>query len=328
MQIKLKNVKNLYKTLAVLSFLALLVSVFAIFVSDVVMPLSVALVALVLLLEVEKKKVFSAALIVMICIANLVSLFILCGFMISGVETVILGFILYLAFSKNLKKSETAFIISAVAVIFILINAASFAVAFKGELAFDVIKIFYIELYDAIKQGVVSSLDVLNSSIPEGSAQMLLSASDLVALLDASLPLIVSLVALMGFAVAGFTLKLFSLIAVKLEGNREMLTKWRFRTDSLFAYIYIALFVLQIFTMGSSDLFSIAVLNLFYVFGAVYAYLGFNFALSLLSYKRSPAFAFIILIIGLLLFSTLMIEILSVVGVFVTISENKALSKK
>ena len=56
MQIKLKNVKNLYKTLAVLSFLALLVSVFAIFVSDVVMPLSVALVALVLLLEVEKKK--------------------------------------------------------------------------------------------------------------------------------------------------------------------------------------------------------------------------------------------------------------------------------
>lgn len=327
MQIKLKNEKNLYKTLGLLSVLALLVSLIGIFLIDIVVPVSAALVAMVILLEEKKNKPISLVLISLVCIANVLSVGLLGGFMFSGFETVILAVIIFLCFKKNVSKSETAFTLSAVAVLFIIFNAVFFAMCSKGVFDLGAVKIFYSELYSLIKEEIVSYLGAINSSLSETSSELLLSPDDVGALLDSLVSMLISFIAIAGFAVAGFALKFFTAIAYRLTLDKDIL-KWRFRTDSMFAYIYFALLLLQIFTMGSSDLFAIMVMNLAYIFGAVYAYIGFNFALSLLSLRRGPVFSFIILIIGFAMFSSVMIDILSVVGAFVTVTGNKALSKK
>jgi hypothetical protein len=73
--------------------------------------------------------------------------------------------------------------------------------------------------------------------------------------------------------------------------------------------------------MSADSVVSVAVANLYNIFMVVFAYLGFNFAVQLLSTRRSKAFAYFIIVLALLMFSSFAIEILSLMGVFFTITD-------
>ncbi len=328
MQIKLREDKKNYTTLSVLFVATILISLFGVFISDIVLPVSAALLAVIFLLEHSGKKYFSVFASVIILASNALSVFLLEGFIFSGVETVLLAAIIAFCFSKNTSKAEAAFLLTAVASIFIVLNAIFFAMVTEGRFDFQTVKLFYTDLYELIKSELVSSLSLLKDSLPENSVYGLITSDDVVRVLDSFIAMLVSFIAISGFVIAGFALKIFSVSVSLLSGEKEIFSKWRFGTGNMFAYFYLVLFVLQIFTAGAAGLFAVLVANLSNIFCVVYAYLGFNFALTLLSHKRSVAFSFIMLLIGLVFFSSLMVEILSIIGAFVTISENKVVSRK
>ena len=68
---------------------------------------------------------------------------------------------------------------------------------------------------------------------------------------------------------------------------------------------------------------AVTVLNLYNIFMVVYAYFGFNYATYLLSLRRSRGFAYTVLIIAILVFSSLAVEILSLMGAFYAITDRK-----
>ena len=327
MQIKLKDEKKQFTTLLVLSIITVLVSAFCIFISDILLPICVALLSIVYLLDLKGKKHFSLVLSALLLILNTASLIFLNGILFSGFEAVVLGAIIFYCFSKNVSKAETAFLLCALSSLFIILNASFFAMAARGDYSIDAVKVFYSDFYNTVKAEMVSALEALKASVSESGGAMLLTEENVVLLLDSVVSLMVSYIVIAAFVVSGFTLKIFSFAASRL-GNKELLYGWRFKTSNLFAYFYIALFVLQIFTAGHNGLFAVAVANLSYIFCVVYAYLGFNFALSFLSQKRSVAFSFVMLLVGFLLFSSFLVEILSIIGAFVTVSANKVLNKK
>ena len=328
MQINLRDNKKILTTLLVLSFVTALVSLFGVFVSDIVIPVSAALLAVIFLLENDRRKWFSVLVSLIVLAANAVSVLLLDGFIFCGAETVILAGVIAFCFSRDQSKAETAFWMTAVASLFVFVNASAFAMVNEGQFDFQTVKSFYGDFYKLIKEELLNSLSMLSAYLPENSGYTLISSENLVALLNSFVSLMISYIVISGFIVSGITLKVFTFTASRLTTDKEDVINWRFKTGNLFAYFYLALFVLQIFTGGHTGLFAVTVANLAGIFCIVYAYLGFNFVMSLLAQKRSAVFSFIMLLVGLALFSSLMVEILSIVGAFVIISENKSIPKK
>ena len=125
----------------------------------------------------------------------------------------------------------------------------------------------------------------------------------------------------------GISLKLFTFITWKKCDDKDYVIKWRFTTPSLYAYFYIALIFVSMFTMANVSIFTVCVSNLYNIFMIVYAYIGFNFVHAFLSIKRKPIFAFILLLIITVLMLNLALELLAIIGAFGTIRRNKAIVK-
>ena len=328
MQISLNNNNKKIKILFTLSVITTLLSIFSVFITDLVLPIPAAMFAVILLLEKGDRKRFSIATAALITALNCVSVILFKYYLFSGVEIIMIGFAIAVCFNKNLSKSGTAFVICIIASLFILLNALSFAISYTGVFSFDAVKHFYSELYSSIKLAFTDSFKNLVASLPEGTESGMIDAGQVGNLLDSMLPLLISFIVIFSFVIAGFTLKIFSLIILRLDSERGNILGWRFCVSNVYAYFYLVLSILQIFLGGAGNLFAVSVANLFNIFCVVFAYIGFNFVLALLSMKRSVAFSFILLIIGLLLFSTFMVDILAIVGAFVTITGNKVFSKK
>ena len=120
----------------------------------------------------------------------------------------------------------------------------------------------------------------------------------------------------------GFTMKIFTAISARLaEDNRHVLC-WRFSTTNIFAYFYVALVFISMFTSSGTGVFALTVANLYNIFMIIYAYIGFNFALASLSVKMKPVVAFLLIIVAVSLLASFAVSLLSMLGVFFTLRNN------
>ena len=67
---------------------------------------------------------------------------------------------------------------------------------------------------------------------------------------------------------------------------------------------------------------AIAAFNLYYIFMVIYAYIGFNVLLEILKRRYSTIVSILMLAFALLIFSSLAIQLIAVVGVIFTIRKN------
>ena len=91
---------------------------------------------------------------------------------------------------------------------------------------------------------------------------------------------------------------------------------------------YLVLVLISFFMSSGTDTLSITVANLYSIFAVVFAYSGFGYLYRILSAKRGPVFAVLILVVGTLVLSSVAITLLSVFGVIFTITYNKQLTGK
>ena len=118
------------------------------------------------------------------------------------------------------------------------------------------------------------------------------------------------------------TCKIFGFIVSRFSDKPEQIVNWRFSTNSIFAYFYLAITILSGLA-GASDVFGIAIANIQNVFMVVYGYIGFNYAQYLFSRNRSSFFVTLMLIIAIVALSSIAISILSFLGVYFTVMKNK-----
>jgi hypothetical protein len=78
----------------------------------------------------------------------------------------------------------------------------------------------------------------------------------------------------------------------------------------------------------SNGVLGIAVGNLYNIFMVVYAYVGFNYAVAVLSIKFKPTTSIIILLVITLLAMSMALGLLAMFGVLFTIRKNRELSFK
>jgi hypothetical protein len=145
---------------------------------------------------------------------------------------------------------------------------------------------------------------------------------------DKQLTSMISYIVIIGILCVGIFTKLFDALSAKLAEDISAVASWRFMTSSIFAYFYIILMILLIFTSAHGGVIGIAVSNLYNIFLVVYAYVGFNFVLALVATRMKPTTAVIVLIVVILLAMSIALQFLSMVGVLFTIRKNRELTPR
>lgn len=231
-------------------------------------------------------------------------------------------------YSRRMSKAECAGYLTALFTLMFLSLFVIYATSMKGEFSFDAVKETALSFYEDMKRMLLQNYEDIEAALAAQGASAdtaLVTEEQITLLLDSLVAVIPSLVVILGFIFAGISLKVFTAVVRRFDTRIDHVFNWVFFTGSIFAYFYIVLALLS-FIAGTTDVFGIAVANIYNVFMVVYAYVGFNFARALLAQKRSVAFSTVILLVIIAISAGFALTVLSFLGVYFTIARNKAIN--
>ena len=227
------------------------------------------------------------------------------------------------AYAKRLSKGEYAGYVTAIYSVMIVVGVFALAMLAVGEFSFTAANGYLADILNGFTDRVLKSIEEASASQIYG--ELSVDPETISALFESFLLVAPSFVVMIAFLLCGITFKLFSFMVSRISAQPRSVYSWRFSTNSIFAYFYVALVIFG-GLIGAADVFGIALANVQNVFMAVYAYIGFNYLYFLLSRKRSSFFVAAILVVALLMLSSLALSLLSFLGVYFTVMKNKSLS--
>lgn len=298
-----------------------------VFLGYLVVPLSAAAYATLLIYENKNRRILSYVLPVAIVFLDFSVNWVNGFFSEQSIAYVLLGAIIYLCYTKKLNKCDCAVILTVATCIFLLIGIL-FIVFNETESPsfasfFDFIKGVYYNEKDAF-------IDILTSvtSKDEYGVEFFAITREYAELIyHALICLIPAVIAIFAFIISGLTLKMFALFSKNRIPEEEENKNWFLIPSSTFTYAYIFVAILNVFASGT-DWFSLTVVNLNWIILPVFAYIGLKFLYFVLSSKRSGVFAVFMIMLGIMLLGTSAISILSYAGAYISIITNKAKNKK
>ncbi len=320
----LRNNLSYNKAVFGLSAFSMLFGFITAMAGEILMPLYAGTYAALLMFDKKSKRILSALVPISVTAFSL-----LIGNLIPVAEvfSVLIAFLVFFMFSKQRTKRECVAYSTVLCTLMILASLVSVALLASGEFSFNSVIDFYKGLYDEIKHAMLRYVEEMTASLPEGAAAAAFTEEDIVNLLDSFILIIPSLIVIVAFVMVGIICKIFSSILSGMINDPKSIFDWRFDTDSIFAYFYIALILLSAFS-ATNDVFGIAVANLYNVFMVVYAYFGFNFAKAILMRSKSSAASTFILVAIIFLLSGFAVSLLSFLGVYFIIMKNKTFVDK
>ena len=320
MKIELRNDIKYPHAMAALSILALLFSVAAAFLGELIIALAVAPLAAIIAFEKNEKRFLSYIIPVLILAVN----FLINGLLsVIGIEIVTVAITIGLMYKFGRSKTECVLAVTVIMSLMLALSLAFAAMNETGVRTLESVMSFYKNGFEAMKKDFVEQLTSLTENMGDGTEMLVFPEEQAIALFDMLANMLISIMIIVAFALSGIIFKAYSALVLRISSDPERILKWRFMTPSIFAYFYIALFVLYLLLGASTDVFAISVMNLYNVFTYVYAYFGFGYAVAIFSRGRSRGFAVAIIIAAILITANLAIEILAFLGVFYTITYNK-----
>ncbi|MBE6532506.1 MAG: DUF2232 domain-containing protein [Ruminococcaceae bacterium] len=328
MKNELKKNLTYEKTMLILSVLCIASGFLTLIISDAAIPITAALLAAIFLFESKGKRRFSYAVSAILVVIN-AALFLVPDMIPSFFSILAIAFavIISRAYLRGSEKSETAFLMTAAATLVITLTLIVVPMIAAGKLDFGVVKSFYEKLISLLREELLLAMDTALGGLEFQGTPVMIDVVQINKLFDYQLSMFISYVIIFAFFLAGATLKFFSIVVSKCAENVKPIFMWRFKTSSVFAYFYFILAVATFFIASADSVFSITVLNLYNILMFVYFYVGFNVAVAFMSRNRRPIFAFLIVLLAVILFMSYAIELLAIIGAFFTIKSNQHVIK-
>ena len=308
-------------TLLVLSLVGVLFSGLSLFLGEILLPIIIASLALIYLYDYTNKKIFSVVSSSLIVLVNFVFLILKISYSFFSLQAIIIAFLIVYSFYRRSSKAEASYIMMLISAAFLLISAMFFGMAAMGEYTFDAALDYYTKQWEILRD-IFSKVSF--ELYADAFSQMGISVStdEFAKIFDQQKNYIISYLLIASFAIVGFSFKLFSFVGSKLADDTTTFRSWRFITTNVFAYFYMILIFASIFVNSSVGVFAITVSNLYNVFVVIYAYVGFNYALSLLSHRMKPGIALLLIAAALIMLPSFALQLLSMLGVLFTIRKN------
>ncbi len=306
-----------------LAALALILGILTSFLGVIIMPIYTGVLAAIFLFDKSYKRTLVFSISFFICILSVIL-----GnhLLFEELFSAIIAFIICFMFKQEKSKGECVGYVTFIFSVMLIILFASSAFLAKETFSFEALTTYYKEFYQQVKTELLKHFYEVIAALPEGIDTPLINEQDIIYLLDTLVFLIPSLIVIISFVGVGIAFKLFSLITSRTIAKPELIINWRFSTDNVFAYSFIVIMILSAF-IRPSDVFGIAVNNLYNVLLVVYAYIGFNFSRALLMQRKSYMYSTLVLLILVFLLSSLGVSILALIGVYFTIGKNKTFNK-
>ncbi len=316
-----KDTKQLKATVAVLT---LLFGVGSVFLSYILIPFASAFYAMLLMVEREKKKVFT---IVCPVIIGLISFAFYGPFAMEGIIYIVLGILIYRLYTRGASKTFTAVVTTSATLLSFILSLVFLAFMVTKNYSFDAVIEFYRNEIAELRILFSETMDSALSNLSADSEQFLIYEINSDEIFNLLLITFIPASVICAFAVSGIALKTFtSLVKHRSDGNSPIFN-WNFKVSNLFVYAYIITVLLSMFTADSEGIVAYTILSLYIVFLAVFAYIGIKFTKTLLEKRmgKTPATFLTILIVltSLLLMIVFVYVVLSFLGVYYTLITNR-----
>ena len=317
---EIKNTVSRLKALIITSALTSVLAFLCIFIGDIAAPFAAAFYAVLILIESPKKRVITWVIPAVSILADIL----LNGLSGYGcIQFTVAGVLIALAFKNKFRKSTLAAMLSATFIVFILWGLCCTAFKETGVYTLASVKDFYFEILETLKNEMIDVLTKVPISLTKEGENVYLTVTDASALVNSFLNLLVSFVAIIAFILAGISIKIFSAIAVRLAAEEDEVRGWMFITTSVFAYAYLAVFVVNLFTAGMGAVASAVIANLYLILMVVYAYLGAKLLLGILMNAQRRFFFLTIALLVLLSMNFYSLVPLSLFGTYGVIVTNR-----
>ena len=323
MRTELKSNLSFNKTLLILSALCILTGLFSILLGDFVVPVVTAFCAAVFVYETGRKRVYSFVLPIALVIINSVYFLLLGSLsMIWAILSILCAFIIFLAYKSNRSKFDTSLILTGVICAFVALSILLAGMIFARELSFEASISFYYDLYTVLRDGaaevIVDIYAELNNTADIGA----ISLADAATMIDSSVGMLISVLVVFGFVIAGVSFKIFSAIISRCSENRAYITTWRFLPPRIYGHFYYILIFAYFFAAYNEGVFTAIIMNLYIIFMWMFAYVGFGEFVTKFMGRKRPITVLIIFIVAIMLFSSFVLQILAMFGAITVTRQN------
>lgn len=315
---QIKNSISQLKALIIASALTAILAFLCIFIGDICAPFAAAFYAVLLLIESPGKRVFSYAIPAISIVADIL----LNGLSGYGcIQFTVIGILIAVAFTRRFRKSTLAAMISAVFILFTLWGLCCTAFQATEVYTLESVKEFYFDLLDKVKVEMVDVLTKVPISVTKEGTNVYLTSTDATTMVNAVFSLLVSFVAIIAFFLSGLSIKTFTRLATRLSADEDEVRSWMFITTSVFAYAYLGVFVINLFSAGMGEIASAVIANLYAILMVVYAYLGMKLLVGfILNSPRRGLFlaGLILIVISMNFYALIPLSLFGTYGVIVT----------
>lgn len=321
MSLELRPTKSYGATIALFTFIAALGGLAFTYVGEYFLPLAAAALAALFLIENPHRRIFSVAAPILFLGVSLLTEGL---FGLLALEILLAALVLAACYRRGADRHDTAFFLTVVFTLFLLITLIFAAWRATGIYTWQSVTEYYLGLYEALKERVVSYLSNTCVAGEEGGdIFFLLNPDQAESYFNAALSLLPALVLILAFLLAGLTVKIFvHLVRLHVpEGDETPLLTRAYLTPNLIAYAAAVSILLSFFLQLDASGLTLGVLTAAYLFLVIYGYIGFRTLCALGQRRRT--FTVLFLLTGLLLFSLYAVRVLAVVGLIANIVENR-----
>ncbi|MBO7196088.1 MAG: hypothetical protein J6V80_02015, partial [Clostridia bacterium] len=297
MNTKIKSSLQQKKTMLLISIACIFSGILACLLGDIALPLVIGTLSAIYLFDTTEKRPYSICVSVVLLVIN--ALPVLFGFVTSlfSPAAIIISYLIAKAFIKGQSKADAAYLSTLICALFTIVTAIVFVMIKQGVYTLDAVVAYYKELGEMIKTTLV---DYLSQAYQMSGLEV--SPEELGLLFDQEVKMTLSYLFIGGFLTVGLGMKLFGVIVKMLAEEKEHIAKWRFGSNRLYAYFYVALIITNLFISSLDSAFSVAALNLYTMFSVVFAYIGFKFAVESMRMRGRSVFSIVILVLACIFF--------------------------
>lgn len=319
---ELKSTAPYGRTMTFFSILTLISATAASLIGEILIPVAVALLAALFVIENPSRRVLSyiipfALIAIDIALNGLLSLI--------GIAITVLSILVAVFYVRKATKAEAAAYLVFAMSIFILatiyISGANEAGSFLPSDVGEYYKATAIQL----KEYFIENVLTVEVQASNGELMQLMSDEEAQYYVSSIANALPSLIAIISFAIAGFALKLFCAIIRRSCKWGLLKTYSHFYASSLIAYAYIAIAIIG--ALASSEaVFDIAIRNVSNILMFVFAYVGLRYVLALAKLSQRRMTIYILVFASIMFMSGIAVQLLSYFGVFINISVNRRLA--
>lgn len=318
---ELKSSHAYPKVMLFLSVLTLLFGFCFCFLGEIFLPFAVSFLAALFIFEKPKKRVLSYIVPIIPVICAVLSFGV---FALITAQYIAFAAILALCYRYSRSKAYCAFYMT-FAISLMLIVSLYVSGAMKcGSFAPHAVTDYYSTFYTALKAKIIDFASNYTVTNRDGSIDKPFTKEIVAELIDALSKLAVGIIGIYGFICAGIAIKIFTFLILRYSKHGILKTFAHFLPSNAVAYVYIVLAILSAL-IGSTDIVDLAIINVCQIFMIVFAYMGvqYVFAIAKFSGRRSTVLTF--LVAGILVLNVVALQLLSFLGVWITIGTNRSL---